>query len=229
MSARTAVLFAGLVACCTSSPRPMQDTDPNPGTAANGRGSDATPTDVKEPPPVPSAQITFVSRRREHPPISTIKVDVSLQNPGTEARWFLLQSAAGKGHGPIATNAFAVTTWALVGSGNVVLAEVVSADSFYAIQLPPGADVTLRSLKVRLAGELPANPMPLELIVADSFTIGGDVPAAWTKGPATCEPRADATQEGARRLQEKTTPDLGSVPIEVQGAQQLSVAVAVAE
>lgn len=226
MKALAATLAAGLVACCTSSPRPMQDVDHHPGSAASGRADDATPTDVKEPLVPPSVQLTFVSRRREHPPLSRIRVDASLRNPGDKARWFLLTGDAPAGKKPIATLAFGVTVWSFVGTGNVVVAQFTAAESFYAIQLPPGAEVELRSLQLLMAGEPPANPMPLEVIVADSFTVGGEPPAFWTKTPATCEPRADATMEGARRLLDETMPDQRSLPVELHGAERMTVSLA---
>jgi hypothetical protein len=218
-------LALGLVACCTSSPRPgspPRDREPDPVSVENL-------PDAKEPPvpaPAPaSASFTFVSRKRERPPLSTLTFDVSLRNPGDRARWFLFPASTAKGQRPIATSTYAVTVWAFVGTGNVVVADFSGAASFYALQLPPAAEVELRSVKVRLTGELPANPLPLEIIVADDFAVGGQAPLAWTQTPATCEARADATQTDARRLLEKTTPDLGAVPVEVHGAERLAITV----
>jgi len=215
-------LGLGLVACCTSSPKPggpARDRDPDPVVTA---------PDAKEPTvPSASAHFTFISQKREHPPLSTLELDASLRNPGDRARWFLLPASVAKAQKPMATSVYAVSVWSFQGTGNVVVAQFSGAASFYALQLPPGAEVELRGLMVRLAGELPANPLPLEVIVADGFTIGGEVPAAWTQTPATCEPRADATQKGAKRLLEKTSPDLGSVAIELQGAERMSSTVAI--
>lgn len=225
MRTLTTVLAAGLVSCCTSSPRPMQDVDPSPRNADRGGDGNATPTDVKER-PVPSAQFTFVSRRREHPPISKIRFDASLRNPGDRPRWFLLPADAGAGTGAMATFAFGVTVWTLPGTGNVSVARFTAADSFYAIQLPPDAEVELRSLELLMAGEPPSNPMALEVIVADSFTVGGEPPLVWTKTPTTSEPRADATMEGARRVLEETMPQQRSLPVALQGEARLGVSLA---
>jgi hypothetical protein len=217
MRAPVAILLA-LVTWCTSSPKP------NGNVVRDDAKEPTVPASASAP---ASAQLTFVGRRREHPPLSTLEVDVSLRNPGERARWFLLPASTGKGQPPMATSAFGVSVWSFPGTGNVVVAEFSSAGSFYAIQLPPGAEVELRSLKIGLAGEPWTDPLPLEVIVADSFTMGGEAPVTWTKTPATCEPRADATQKGAKRLLEKNTPDLGAVPIELQGAEHLTATLAI--
>lgn len=220
-------IAAALFACCTSSPRPMQDVDPNPGT---NHGT-STP-DVKEP-PVPtasapaSASLTFKSRRRDHPPLSTLFVDASLRNPGPRARWFLVTASTGKGQNPMAQTAFGVGVWSFPGTGKVVVAEFGGASPFYAIELPPEAEVELRELKLRLTGEPETDSLPIEVIVADGFTLGGQPPIAWTQVPATSEARADATQKDATKLRAFTVPDLKDVPVEIQGAVRLDASITI--
>jgi hypothetical protein len=217
MRAIAAALGAGLVACCTSSPRPMQDVEPKPQTHLDGKEATVSPANAPG-----TATFTFISRRREHPPMSKLEVDVSLRNPGDRARWFLFPSHLDAALRPIATSAFGASVWSLPGSGNVVIAEFAGATSFWAIQLPPGAEVELHNLTISLAGELPTKTVSLEIITGDGFTLGGDVPAVWTETPATCEPRADATFAGAKNVREYHTPDLKARAIEIQGAERLS-------
>lgn len=176
---------------------------------------------------MPSAQFTFISQRREKPPLSTLELDVSLRNPGGQPRWFLLPTSVAKDQRPMAISVSGAGVFAFPGSGHVVVARFDGVAGFYALQLPAGAEVELRGLQVRLAGELPGNPLVLEVITADGFTVGGQPPEAWTKTPATCEARADASQKGATRIGDYTTPDLKAVPVEIQGAERLTTSVAI--
>jgi len=219
---------------CTSSSRPKSDGDPTAlKTAPTAPDAPAPapaspPPDSKEPPVSPaSAQFTFIAQRRERPPMSTLELDVSLRNPGPTPRWFLLSASVAKGQRPMATSSFGASVWELVGTGHVVVARFDGAAPFYAVQLPAGAEVELRRLQVRLAGELPANPLPLEVITADGFTLGGDAPLAWTKTAATSEARADASQVGAKRIGDYSTPGMRAVPVEVQGAERLDTTVTI--
>jgi hypothetical protein len=219
----------GLIAGCTASPRPgepprarhlglapvVQEPDPS------------VRPDASAPPAPATAHLTFLGRERGRPPMSRLTVDASLRNPGGRARWFLLPASTAEGQRPIATSAFGASTWSFPGTGDVVVAEFQGAASFYAIELPPDAQVELRALTIRLAGEPQTDPLSLEVIVADGFTVGGQPPSTWTQIAATCEPRADATRTGATRVSDYTTPDLAAVPIEVQGADALTVPLAI--
>ena len=213
-------LFMG----CTSSSRPMQDLEPTP-VPPPGPGDPAVPhapADSKEP-TVSSAHFTFVRHQHDRrPPLSTLVFDVSLRNPGARARWFLLPDSVAKGQRPMATGAFGVSVLSFPGTGNVVVANFEDVSGFYALQLPPGAEVELRGLQLRLAGALPASPLPLEVIIADGFTVGGQPPEAWTKVPATAEARADATQQDAKPIAAFTAPDLKTAPVELQGAERFT-------
>lgn len=176
-----------------------------------------------------SAKFTFLRRHREHPPLSTLEFDVSLRNPGDRARWFLLPAQVAKGQGPIDSPVFGASVFAFPGQGKVVVARFQGAVGFYALRLPAGAEVELRGLGIRSTGDLPANPLPLEVVVADGFTIGGNPPEAWTKSTPASDVRADAAQKGATRLVEYTTPDLKARPVALQGAQRLSETVPIRE
>jgi hypothetical protein len=219
-------LFMG----CTSSSRPMQDLEPDPVPPPEPVAPAAphAPADSKEP-TVSSAHFTFVRHQHDRrPPLSTLVFDVSLRNPGDRARWFLLPDSVAKGKGPIATGAFGVNVLSFPGTGNVVVANFEAVAGFYALQLPPGAEVELRGLQLRLAGAVPADPLLLEFITADGFTIGGQPPAAWTKVAATTEARADATQKDAKAIAAFTAPDLKTAPVELHGAERFTELVPIA-
>jgi len=205
----------------------MQDVDPNPGANLGTSTSDVKEPTVPSASASASASFTFKSRRRDHPPLSTLFVDVSLRNPGPRPRWFLITASTGKGQNPMAQSAFGVGVWSFPGTGNVVVAEFSGASPFYAIELPPDAAVELRELKIRLTGEPEADPLPLAVIVADELTLGGQPPIAWTQVPATCEARADATQQDATKLRAFTVPDLKDVAVDIKGGKRLDAAVTI--
>ncbi len=221
------MLTLGLVLSmgCTGSSHPMQDVEPKPVPLEPHR---PPPDADRQEPAVPAARFTFISRRRDKPPRSTLFFDVSLRNPGDRTRWFLLPDSAAKGQRPMATSAFGARVWSFLGTGNVVVAHFDTVSGFYALQLPPDAEVELRGLEIGLPGELPADPLPLEFIVADGFTVGGQAPETWTKVPARSDARADATLKGAKAVADYNPPDLKSVPVELQGAERFTELVPIA-
>lgn len=127
------------------------------------------------------------------------------------------------------SSVFGVTVLAFPGTGKVDVARFAGAPGFYAVRLPAGAEVTLRALQVRATGDLPANPLPLEVIIADALTIGDQSPSAWTKVSQTSESRVDVTQKGAARVLEYSTPDLKDVPVELDGAERFTETVPIVE
>jgi hypothetical protein len=219
MTKRYALVLGLLVACTVSSRA----------TSADEVRPSAGPSASKEESTVASAKFTFLRRHREHPPLSTLEFDVSLRNPGDRARWFLLPAQVAKGQGPIDSAVFGASVFAFPGQGKVVVARFQGAVGFYALRLPAGAEVELRGLGIRSTGDLPANPLRLEVVVADAFTIGGDPPEVWTKSTPASDVRADVAQKGATRLVEYTTPDLKSRPVALQGAQRLTETVPIHE
>lgn len=213
-------LVLGLLVACTVSSRATSADEVRPSGGPSASKQEST---------VASAKFTFLRRHREHPPLSTLEFDVSLRNPGDRARWFLLPAQVAKGQGPIDSPVFGASVFAFPGQGKVVVARFQGAVGFYALRLPAGAEVELRGLGIRSTGDLPANPLPLEVVVADGFTIGGDPPEAWTKSTPASDVRADVAQKGATRLVEYTTPDLKSRPVTLQGAQRLTETVPIHE
>ncbi|HWU90213.1 MAG TPA: hypothetical protein VN253_23275 [Kofleriaceae bacterium] len=154
---------------------------------------------------------------------------MSLHNTADRARWFLLPAAVAKGQRAMDTSVFGVTVLAFPGTKKVNVARFAGAPGFYAVRLPAGAEVTLRGLKLRATGDLPPNPLPLEVIAADVLTIGGQPPVAWTKVDPTCDQRVDVTQKGATRVLEYTTPDLKDVSVGLEGAERFTATVLIVE
>ncbi len=220
---RPLVLALGLelVMACTGSSHPMQDVEPKPGPLEPHRSPIVADSQEPTVPAVPAVHYVFISRRRDKPPASTLFFDVSLRNPGDRARWFLLRNSVAMGKHRMATSAFGVGVMSFPGTGNVVVAKFTGTGGFYALQLPPGAEVELRALEIGMASDLP-DPLPLEFIVADGFTVGGQPPEAWTKTPARSDAVADATQKGAKAVSDYNPPDLKSVPVEIQGGERFT-------
>jgi hypothetical protein len=232
MRSRWLALAACALSACASSTRPAQDDDQRSHPAEQRQGkppaNNPEPGNTKEH-AVSPVQFKFVGRYRERPPLSTLELDVSLRNHADRARWFLLPAAVGKGQRPMDSSVFGVTVLAFPGTGKVDVARFAGAPGFYALHLPAGAEVEIRALQLRATGDLPANPLPLEIITADTLTIGGQTPAAWTKVGQTSDPRVDVTQKGATRVLEYTTPDLKDVPVELQGAERFTETVPIGD
>lgn len=122
-------------------------------------------------------QMQYVSVAFERPPMSLLYFHVSLYNPYTEARWFLLPDEQ-----PSLQNQpytiYVAEVYALSGQGWVIVGHFRGSHGCYAIYLPAGGQVRLENFPIRFLDEyLPR--FDLEITYAHEMTIGGEPPRAW--------------------------------------------------
>ncbi len=163
---------------------------------------------------LPAVEIQFITRNFRQPPIVDLLFNIKLQNPHTEARWFLLPAtldsfAISIGEGGI--NALEI--FKLDGQGSVIVGRFLGNAGFQALRLPANAEVNLRRFPISLWEQDVVDSVQVEVVIAHGFTIGGELAEAWFGMDPTSAIRADVTEEKALRLGSKQTSELEDLPV----------------
>ena len=174
----------------------------------------------------PLVEITFTSKRREHPPITRLLFNITLHNSFDESRWFLLPSSLSFESSDIGEGGvYGLQVFALDGDGRVILGRFLGEAGFQSLLLPANAQVNLRRFPIQFYGELPAQSVNIDLIVADQLQVGGKPAETWVGMDPTSDSRADDSAEQRRRLGSSNTPDLETVPVSIDEVNRITLVV----
>lgn len=164
----------------------------------------------------PSIDATFAGRRPGKPPLVNVQLDVTLQNPAADARWFLIPDNV-PDSGPDDGGVTGVEPHEAKGEGRAVVGHFLGTKGFLAIQVAGGATVKLEKLTVRAWDESGwKGPLKLDVVVAKDVTVGGEPIAAWfgTTNPLS-DARVKADVSKATRTKSRMTEDRGEVPVAI--------------
>ena len=158
-----------------------------------------------------SAEMKFQEMRRRKPPLVELYFDVLLRNDRAESRWFILPSNLAPGTSSVATKGGVdvLEVFAPSGTGRVILGHFLGSGGFYALLLPGHAELRLRMFPFSFWGDLP-DRVRVDLVVARSFTIGGERARAWFGVNPMCSARADVAESllsHTRMLRSRHSPD----------------------
>lgn len=171
-------------------------------------------------------EITFVSKRREHPPITRLMFDITLHNPFDSQRWFLLPSSLMQESGGIKKDGiYGLQVFELEGEGRVILGRFLGATGFQALLLPADAELKMRRFPIQFYGELPPEMISIDLVIARQLQINGEPAAAWFGLDPSSDGQADVSAEQRRRLGSRNTPNLEAVPISIDEDSSLTLLV----
>jgi hypothetical protein len=196
--ARLLALGAWLVACAPAGARPKKGGDTHV--------TNATPRD-------PAVEVSLVGERPGRPPQRRLTIDVTLRNRAAEPRWFLLPTdlPPTAPHGGVDV----LEVQQLAGQGRAVLGRFLGTGGFQAALVPGGAEVRLHGLSLSYWAEPPASGIPVEVVIARDFTLGGEHAAAWFSVPPQSDAAADAGAEGAKTVATHRTPDGKEAPVQI--------------
>jgi len=143
--------------------------------------------------------ILFRDLYLERPPKVRLYMDVWLDNAPDQPRWFLLpDEVSGEREGPV-RRISSLQVYELRDNGRAWVGHFYGEGGFQALLLPPGAHVVLRGFPVLYWGEIP-DAADLEVIAAETLTVGEKPAASWfgidpTCDRRTCDRRADVSAE----------------------------------
>lgn len=170
-----------------------------------------------------AVEMRLVAKQYERPPVMKLTFDVKLHNRSAETVWFLLPDRIAIPPLPVRTGIFGVVVSALSGRGRVVIARFAGTGRFQAILLPANGEIMLRHLPITFRGELPKTSLPVEVVLAQDFTISGEPAAHWLGIDPVSDAKADVSMENPERLLSKDMPGLAEVPVIIVGAQRIEI------
>jgi len=188
--------------------------------------------DAKVISPRPAAEIEFREMRRRKPPLAELYFDIRLRNDGAAARWFLLPSNLGSANPSIGAKGGIDTleVFAPRGQGRVIIGHFLGTGGFQALLLPPRAEVRLRLFPISYWGE-PPDPLRIEVVIAKTFSIGGESAEKWFGSQPLSSVKADITENAkstSRMLRSKSTPDNKEVAARIEEDRRLQLMVSLA-
>jgi len=177
----------------------------------------------------PEAEVKFRNMRAGKPPLQYLSFDVVLRNRERSARWFLLPSNLGSGHGPIgeAGGVDALETYSPRGNGRVIIGRFLGTGGFSALLLPGNAEIRLRQFPISFWGELP-DSLEIEVVIAKTLKIGDQTAESWFGPRPMSSVKADITEdaEDVRRMHgSKRTPDNKEVRTVTEGVRRVKLQV----
>lgn len=166
--------------------------------------------------------MTYAGHERNTPPFVTRYFDVTLRNDADAPRWFVLPSSLTQPR----KDGAGVSGAEVRKDGGVFLADFQGSGAFKALRLPAHAVVTVRHLGVKsFESKDVVGSTPVEVMTATSMTIGGVDAEKWLGMSMTSAAKADVAWKDATRAGEKMTPDLGEVPVKLEGATSVPLTV----
>ena len=179
--------------------------------------------------PRPVAEMKFREMRLRKPPLAELYFDIRLRNDRTEARWFLLPSNLGSGTTSIGAKGGVDTleVFAPRGQGRVIIGHFLGTGGFQALLLPPHAEVRLRLFPISYWGD-PPERLRIEVVMAKTFSIGGERAEAWFGSQPLSSVKADITENAkstSRMLRSKRTPDDKEVATRIEEDRRLQLMV----
>lgn len=167
-------------------------------------------------------QMRCTSVRWERPPLKRLLMDVTLRNTEGEPRWFVLPKTAGaKGGGVDGGEALE-----LRDHGRVLLASFRGTGGFYALLLPPEAEVRLTGLSIAVWDDLPNGHISVRAVIARDVRIGGTPLGDWLAMDARCDRTAEAKVADCRSVVSKEMPGGKEQPVEYAEPRETAANVA---
>jgi len=151
-------------------------------------------------------EIKFRNMRFGRPPLVYLSFDVLLRNEEESARWFLLPSNLGSGHGLIGEKGGIDTleVFSPRGKGHVVVGRFLGTGGFNALLLPPGATVRLRLFPISYWGDPPHN-LKIEIVIAKELTIGSETAENWFGKSPMSSVKADIAEDAENPMRMRTS------------------------
>src|SRR6266446_627063 len=179
--------------------------------------------------PRPAAAIEFREMRLRTPPLAELYFDVRLRNDRSAARWFLLPSNLGSANASIGAKGGVDTleVFAPRGQGRVIIGHFLGTGGFQALLLPPHAKVRLRLFSISYWGD-PPDRLRIEVVIAKTFSIGGERAEKWFGSQPLSSVKADITENArsiSRMLRSKRTPDNKEVAPRIEDGRRLQLTV----
>ncbi len=179
--------------------------------------------------PRPAAEIEFREMRLRKPPLAELYFDIRLRNDGAAARWFLLPSNLGSANAAIGAKGGVDTleVFAPRGQGRVIIGHFLGTGGFQALLLPPHAKVRLRLFSISYWGD-PPDRLRIEVVIAKTFSIGGERAEKWFGSQPLSSVKADITENArsiSRMLRSKRTPDNKEVAPRIEDGRRLQLTV----
>jgi len=127
-----------------------------------------------------AASATLADVKPGRPPLNRLLVDVRLENRGAGPRWVLIPTDLPSPTAPVGVYELEQRT-AHAPGGPVVIGRLAGGAGSYALELAPGAQVTIHALEIRWWRPLPYVPsqVALEVRFARSVSIGDEDIAGW--------------------------------------------------
>jgi len=182
--------------------------------------------------PRPTAEIEFREMRLRKPPLAELYFDIRLRNDGAAARWFLLPSNLGSANAAIGAKGGVDTleVFAPRGQGRVIIGQFLGTGGFQALLLPPHAKVRLRLFPISFWGD-PPDLLRIEVVIARTFSIGGERAEKWFGSQPLSSVKADIT-ENARSISQmfrsRRTPDNKEVATTIEEDRRFQLTVSLA-
>jgi hypothetical protein len=180
----------------------------------------------------PVMEIAYCGERPQKPPLKTLFFNLTLHNRSDRARWFLLPRALYEQPVSLSKHSIdAVEVRTAQAPNRLILADFMgtlqlqpeSAGGFQGFYLPGGANLTVRSLNIALWGE-PEKPLPVRLVITDSFTVSGAPAAQWIGLPVLSGVNTDIDLEDmSRGAAQQRIGDLIDVPFEITAAEEFLI------
>ena len=185
--------------------------------------------DAKVISPRPAAEIEFREMRLRKPPLAELYFDIRLRNDGAAARWFLLPSNLGSATTSIGVKGGVDTleVFAPRGQGRVIIGHFLGTGGFQALLLPPHAEVRLRLFPISYWGD-PPDRLRIEVVIARTFSIGGETAEKWFGSQPLSSVKADITENAmsiSRMFRSKHTPDNKEVAPRIEDDRRLQLTV----
>jgi hypothetical protein len=166
-------------------------------------------------------EISYAGDTPGKPTLLRMQLDVVLRNQEREPRWFLLPKSNQARSGGVDV----VQTFELTGKGRAVVGRFLGGAGFQAVLLAPGTEVRLHKLPLSYWGERPRDAMPLEVIIAGDFAVGGEPARSWFASDPETADGVDVSEDQARAIGRKETPDGKEAPVSFTGEQRIQVEV----
>src|SRR5262249_13842494 len=180
----------------------------------------------------PAMEIAYCGERLQKPPLKTLFFNITLHNRADHARWFLLPRSLYEQPVTLPKHSIdALEVRTAVPPNRLVLVDFMgsvqlqpeSAGGFQGFFLPAGANLVMRDFTIALWGE-PDKPLPVRLVMTDSFTMAGVPAAQYLRVPVLSGASTDVgLDEMTRGASQVRTGDLIDVPVEITPGEELIV------
>jgi hypothetical protein len=174
----------------------------------------------------PEVQIAFAGEHAERPPLVTVLLDVTLQNPAAAPRWFLIPATFGSGTDLQGGSVNSAAIRAGRGGGRALVGHFSGQSAFHALLLPAGATVAITHLPVELWYGARPDALSFEVVIADRFSIGGAPGEAWFGQAAASDGAVRVAYEALELVSSRSSSSFAEEPVELGGEARVPVTIA---